>query len=117
MNVYYKTPLALMIGLAFTSSLHAEDIYTFDEVIVSATQSEQQEKDVAASVSQVGREQLDDDLAQNLNQLFQLTADRCLTKAEQVMNHVNLTLSSSLNNKHDLSAADLPAQELVEGVR
>ncbi|RXJ74529.1 TonB-dependent receptor [Veronia nyctiphanis] len=70
MNVYYKTPLALMIGLAFTSSLHAEDIYTFDEVIVSATQSEQQEKNVAASVSRVGREQLDDDLAQNLNQVF-----------------------------------------------
>ncbi|RXJ74524.1 biopolymer transporter ExbB [Veronia nyctiphanis] len=50
------------------------------------------------------------------SQLFQLTADRCLTKAEQVMNHVNLTLSSSLNNKHEVSAADLPAQELVEGV-
>ena len=50
-----------------------------------------------------------------LSQLFQLTADKCLTKTEQVMNHVNLLLCSNDAVKTNVPAPNQSAQVLMEG--
>lgn len=61
-----KNKLALLVGLLCTGSAAAQDVYTFDEVVVSATRSEQNISDVAASVDVVSSEALEKDLSQNM---------------------------------------------------
>ncbi|KLV02115.1 TonB-dependent hemoglobin/transferrin/lactoferrin family receptor [Photobacterium aphoticum] len=63
-----KNKLALLVGLLCSGSAVAQDVYTFDEVVVSATRSEQSVRDVAASVDVVTSDDIDNDLAQNLKQ-------------------------------------------------
>ncbi|WP_158162521.1 TonB-dependent hemoglobin/transferrin/lactoferrin family receptor [Grimontia hollisae] len=61
-----KNKLALLVGLLCAGSAAAQDVYTFDEVVVSATRSEQNISDVAASVDVVSSEKLEKDLSQNM---------------------------------------------------
>ncbi len=63
-----KNRLALLVGLICAGSASAQDVYTFDEVVVSATRSEQNISDVAASVDVVGSEDLEQNLSQNMKQ-------------------------------------------------
>lgn len=68
MMIVKENKLALLIGLLCSGSAVAQDVYTFDEVVVSATRSEQNVRDVAAPVGIVTSDDLADDLAQNIKQ-------------------------------------------------
>lgn len=63
-----KNKLALWVGLLCAGSASAQDVYTFDEVVVSATRSEQNISDVAASVDVVDSQAIENNLAQDLEQ-------------------------------------------------
>ncbi|CZF81006.1 TonB-dependent hemoglobin/transferrin/lactoferrin family receptor [Grimontia marina] len=63
-----KNKLAILVGLLCAGSASAQDVYTFDEVVVSATRSEQNISDVAASVDVVNSETIEENLAQDLEQ-------------------------------------------------
>ena len=63
-----KNTLTLCIGLVTASRAFAEEVYTFDDVVVSATRSEQSKEDVSASIALVGGAQLEEKMAQNLEQ-------------------------------------------------
>lgn len=63
-----KNRLALLVGLACASGASAQEAYTFDEVVVSATRSEQNISDVAASVDLVDSKKMENNLAQDLEQ-------------------------------------------------
>ncbi|PML78580.1 TonB-dependent hemoglobin/transferrin/lactoferrin family receptor [Enterovibrio norvegicus] len=63
-----KNKLALLVSLFCAGSAAAQEVYTFDEVVVSATRSEQNISDVAASVDVVDSKNIEEDLAQDLEQ-------------------------------------------------
>ncbi|MEZ8140423.1 ligand-gated channel [Enterovibrio norvegicus FF-454] len=63
-----KNKLALLVGIFCAGSASAQDVYTFDEVVVSATRSEQKIGDIAASVDVVTSEDLEESLSQNMKQ-------------------------------------------------
>ncbi|MDD1792254.1 TonB-dependent hemoglobin/transferrin/lactoferrin family receptor [Enterovibrio makurazakiensis] len=63
-----KNKLALLVGLLCAGSAAAQDVYTFDEVVVSATRSEQSISDVAVSVDVVDSKKIEENLAQDLEQ-------------------------------------------------
>ena len=60
--------IAVLVGLACTPWANANDVFTFDEVVVSATRTEQEIRDVAASVSTVTSEDIENSMSQNLQQ-------------------------------------------------
>nr|WP_086938057.1 TonB-dependent hemoglobin/transferrin/lactoferrin family receptor [Thaumasiovibrio occultus] len=60
--------IALFVGLACSPWASANEVYTFDEVVVSATRTEQEVKDVAASVATVSSEEIANGMSQNLQQ-------------------------------------------------
>lgn len=68
--MYKQTLLSASIVLALTSTAHAEEYALFDEVVVSATRTEQQLEDVAGSVSVVTEEDIDKNLAKDLADTF-----------------------------------------------
>lgn len=71
MNI--KTPLSLIIGAILVTSAKAETHYSFDEVVVSATRTEQNIEDVSASIERVSREDLDENMTSELKDVFQHT--------------------------------------------
>ena len=71
--MYKKSLLSASIVLALTSTAYAEEYALFDEVVVSATRTEQQLEDVAASVSVVTEEDIDKTLSKDLGDVFQYT--------------------------------------------
>ncbi|RTZ17340.1 TonB-dependent hemoglobin/transferrin/lactoferrin family receptor [Vibrio aquaticus] len=71
--MYKQTLLSASIVLALTSTAHAEEYALFDEVVVSATRTEQQLEDVAGSVSVVTEEDIDKNLAKDLADAFKYT--------------------------------------------
>lgn len=61
-----KHQLAIVAGLWSAGSATASEIYSFDEVVVSATRSEQELGDIAASVGVIKRDEMAASLNQNL---------------------------------------------------
>ncbi|NAX31084.1 TonB-dependent hemoglobin/transferrin/lactoferrin family receptor [Vibrio sp. V37_P2S8PM304] len=59
--------------MALSPSAFAEDYSLFDEVVVSATRTEQNKKDVSSSIETVSSAQIDDTLATDLKQALQYT--------------------------------------------
>lgn len=57
-----------MMSAIFAVSAHAEEAYLFDEMVVSATKTEQAITDVAASVDLITDKQINEKLAQDLEQ-------------------------------------------------
>ncbi|CAH0529633.1 TonB-dependent hemoglobin/transferrin/lactoferrin family receptor [Vibrio hippocampi] len=68
-----KTILASSIVLALSQGAHAEEAYTFDEVVVSATRTEQNKTDVSSSIESVDSEQIDSSLSTDLKDALKTT--------------------------------------------
>lgn len=68
-----KTPIALIIGAILAGPSAAETVYNFDEVVVSATRTEQNIEDVSSSVEKVSRQELDQNMTTDLKDTFKYT--------------------------------------------
>ncbi len=68
-----KKQLALIINAIFSASALAEQAYTFDEVVVSATRTEQNKQDVSSSVATVSRGDLDATMTEDLKDTLKYT--------------------------------------------
>ncbi|WP_432454275.1 MULTISPECIES: TonB-dependent hemoglobin/transferrin/lactoferrin family receptor [unclassified Agarivorans] len=67
MKILNRTLIANAVLLSLSPAAYAETASTvFDEVVVSATRTEQSIKDISSSVSAVGSEQLEQQMANNL---------------------------------------------------
>lgn len=71
--MYKRSLLSASIVFALTSTAYAQDYALFDEVVVSATRTEQQLEDVAGSVSVVTEQDIDKNLAKDLADTFKYT--------------------------------------------
>ncbi len=60
--------VAVFVGLACTTVVQAEEVFTFDEVVVSATRNEQAVRDIAASVSTITSEDIAKSMSSDLQQ-------------------------------------------------
>ncbi|MBJ2148945.1 TonB-dependent hemoglobin/transferrin/lactoferrin family receptor [Vibrio sp. IB15] len=71
----YKQSLlsaSIVLALSSTSAL-AEDYALFDEVVVSSTRTNQQLEDVAASVTVISDKQIEENMAKDVNEIFEYT--------------------------------------------
>ncbi|WP_375754088.1 TonB-dependent hemoglobin/transferrin/lactoferrin family receptor [Vibrio sp. HN007] len=70
--MFKVTKLAAAIGAAMVlpAVVQAEESYTFDEVVVSSTRSQKTIEDTAASVQVVTDQELEENLAQNVSDVF-----------------------------------------------
>ncbi len=68
--MYKKTFLSASIVLALASTAHAEEYALFDEVVVSATRTEQNKEDVSASIDTFSSEYIDDSLSSDLKDVL-----------------------------------------------
>ncbi|RJX69996.1 TonB-dependent hemoglobin/transferrin/lactoferrin family receptor [Vibrio sinensis] len=68
-----QTQLALVISAVLSAPALAEEVYSFDEVVVSATRTEQNIEDVSSSVATVSRSQLDNTMTNNLQDTLKYT--------------------------------------------
>lgn len=64
--MYKKSLLSASIILALLPSAHAEEYALFDEVVVSATRTEQNKNDVSSSVATISEDQIDNLLAKDV---------------------------------------------------
>lgn len=64
--MHNRSLLSASIILALTATAHAEEYSIFDEVVVSATRTEQNKTDVSSSIVSVDGQDLDNQLATNL---------------------------------------------------
>ncbi|WP_162063216.1 TonB-dependent hemoglobin/transferrin/lactoferrin family receptor [Vibrio taketomensis] len=71
--MFKQTQLALVIGGLLATPAMAEEVYSFDEVVVSATRTEQNIEDVSSSVEVIGRSELDNTMTNNLKDTMQYT--------------------------------------------
>ncbi|OBT15531.1 ligand-gated channel [Vibrio sp. UCD-FRSSP16_10] len=72
--MYKKTTLAIAISTVFASPMVlAQETFTFDEVVVSATRTEQNKSDVSSSVATVSRDDLDAQMNNNLKDTLKYT--------------------------------------------
>lgn len=71
--MYKQSLLSASIVLALTSTASAEEYALFDEVVVSATRTEQQLEDVAGSVSVVTEADIEKNLSSDLRDVFKYT--------------------------------------------
>ncbi|GAD88603.1 MULTISPECIES: TonB-dependent hemoglobin/transferrin/lactoferrin family receptor [Vibrio] len=72
--MYKKTTLAVAISaIVASSAVFAEETFTFDEVVVSATKTEQNKSDVSSSVATVSRDDLDSQMNNNLKDTLKYT--------------------------------------------
>ncbi|WP_413113597.1 TonB-dependent hemoglobin/transferrin/lactoferrin family receptor [Thaumasiovibrio sp. DFM-14] len=62
--------IALLVSMACSSHAFANETFTFDEVVVSATRTEQEIRDVASSVATVSDQDIENTLSQNLQQIL-----------------------------------------------
>lgn len=65
--MYNKTFLSASILLALSASVQAEEYGLFDEIVVSATRTEQSKQDVSSSIETVSSDDIDSQLANNLH--------------------------------------------------
>ncbi|WP_039948667.1 TonB-dependent hemoglobin/transferrin/lactoferrin family receptor [Vibrio ichthyoenteri] len=68
-----QTQLALLIGAVLSAPALAEDVYSFDEVVVSATRTEQNKEDVSSSIATVSRSELDNTMTNSLKDTLKYT--------------------------------------------
>ncbi|MDV7103964.1 TonB-dependent hemoglobin/transferrin/lactoferrin family receptor [Vibrio sp. TH_r3] len=69
-----KTKLAIAIsGLMTLSASVSAETYSFDEVVVSGTRTEQSKKDASSAIETISAEDLENNLAGDLKQAFQYT--------------------------------------------
>lgn len=71
--MYKRSLLSASIIVALTAPVHAEEYSVFDEVVVSATRTEQNKKDVSGSVESVSSQDIDDSLSTDLKQALDKT--------------------------------------------
>ncbi|KJY83892.1 ligand-gated channel [Vibrio galatheae] len=71
--MYKKTFLSASIVLALAPTVHAEEFALFDEVVVSATRTEQSKADVSSSIETVSSEQIDNTLSTDVKQALKYT--------------------------------------------
>ncbi|KGK11894.1 TonB-dependent hemoglobin/transferrin/lactoferrin family receptor [Vibrio navarrensis] len=69
--MYNKTFLSASILLALSASVQAEEYGLFDEIVVSATRTNQTIDSVAASVAVVTEEQLEENMTKNVSDVFE----------------------------------------------
>lgn len=71
--MYKKTLLSASIIIALSPSAMAESVATFDEVVVSATRTEQSKQDVSASIESVSSDELESSIANDLEDALKYT--------------------------------------------
>ncbi|MDD1830144.1 TonB-dependent hemoglobin/transferrin/lactoferrin family receptor, partial [Photobacterium sp. ZSDE20] len=72
--MYKQSLLSASIVLALSStSAFAEDYALFDEVVVSATRTEQSKADVSSSIESVSSEDIDNQMSNDIKQALQYT--------------------------------------------
>jgi hemoglobin/transferrin/lactoferrin receptor protein len=74
MIMFYKNKLALCVAIAISTSASAEQaVFSFDEVQVSATRSQQSIQNTAASVAVISDKTIEEDMINNVADLFDYT--------------------------------------------
>ena len=71
--MYNKSLLSASIILALTSTAHAEEYSIFDEVVVSATRTEQSKADVSSAIETVSSQDIDNTLSTDVQQALKYT--------------------------------------------
>ncbi|EEZ89573.1 conserved hypothetical protein [Vibrio harveyi 1DA3] len=71
--MYKKSILSASIVIALSQGAYAEETSTFNEVVVSATRTNQTMDTVAASVAVVSEKDLEENMAKDLNDVFEYT--------------------------------------------
>ncbi|WP_295899023.1 TonB-dependent hemoglobin/transferrin/lactoferrin family receptor [uncultured Vibrio sp.] len=72
--MHNKTPLAVMVtAILASNSVLAEDVYTLDEVVVSTTRTNQTIQDTAASVTVISDQDIEENMANDVSELFSYT--------------------------------------------
>ena len=66
--MYNKTLLSASILLALNAPVHAEDVKEMEKIVVSATKTEQQKKDVSSSIEIVSADDMSESMASDLKQ-------------------------------------------------
>ncbi|ODS11885.1 TonB-dependent hemoglobin/transferrin/lactoferrin family receptor [Vibrio scophthalmi] len=86
-----QTQLALLISAVLSAPTLAEEVYSFDEVVVSATRTNNQLDDVAASVSVITDTEIENDMVTGLDDLFKYTPGVTVeTNARQGVQGINI---------------------------
>ena len=86
-----QTQLALLISAVLSAPTLAEEVYSFDEVVVSATRTNNQLDDVAASVSVITDQEIENDMVTGLDDLFKYTPGVTVeTNARQGVQGINI---------------------------
>ncbi|NVD07905.1 TonB-dependent hemoglobin/transferrin/lactoferrin family receptor [Vibrio sp. JPW-9-11-11] len=71
--MYNRSLLSASIVFALTSTAYAQDYALFDEVVVSATRTEQNKSDVSSSIEKVSSEDIDNALSTDVKQALKYT--------------------------------------------
>ena len=71
--MYKKSLLSASIVLALAPSVHAEEYALFDEVVVSATRTEQSKADVSSSIETVSADDIDSTLSNDVKEALKYT--------------------------------------------
>jgi hemoglobin/transferrin/lactoferrin receptor protein len=71
--MYKKSLLSASIILAVSPTLHAEEYSLFDEVVVSATRTEQNKEDVSSSIETVSSKDINNQMSSDVKQALQYT--------------------------------------------
>jgi hemoglobin/transferrin/lactoferrin receptor protein len=71
--MYKKSLLSASIILAVSPALHAEEYSLFDEVVVSATRTEQNKEDVSSSIETVSSKDINNQMSSDVKQALQYT--------------------------------------------
>ncbi|MBY7666639.1 TonB-dependent hemoglobin/transferrin/lactoferrin family receptor [Vibrio anguillarum] len=71
--MYTKTLLSASILLALSPAALAEEVSRFDEVVVSATRTEQSKKDVSSSIESISSSEIAEVMADNIQQALNST--------------------------------------------
>ena len=66
--MYNKTLLSASILLALNAPVHAEDVKEMEKIVVSATKTEQQKKDISSSIEIVSADDMSESMASDLKQ-------------------------------------------------
>ncbi|MDE1332144.1 TonB-dependent hemoglobin/transferrin/lactoferrin family receptor [Vibrio aestuarianus] len=73
--MYTKTLLSASILVALSPSSFADNLHQFDEVVVSATRTEQSKKDVSSSIETISAKELESTMSNDLQQALSYTPD------------------------------------------
>lgn len=74
-QMYTKTLLSASILVALSPSSFADNLHQFDEVVVSATRTEQSKKDVSSSIETISAKELESTMSNDLQQALSYTPD------------------------------------------